>query len=225
MYNVLIIEDDKDMAEAMRKLLVNWGYQASVICEGFEQIWKPFEAAEPHIVLLDINIPAFDGFYWCRKIREVSSVPIVFVSSRDSAMDIVMAMNSGGDDYIQKPFDAHVLVAKLQAIIRRTYEYRTAETQLIECSQVILNLNDTKLYYAEECLELTKNEFRMLRTLMENRGRVVTRESLMKQLWNDDLYVNENTLTVNMNRLRKRLEEIGVGDWIQTKKGMGYLIP
>ncbi|WP_426454017.1 response regulator transcription factor [Paenibacillus sp. S-38] len=225
MYNVLIIEDDKDMAEAMRKLLVNWGYQASVICEEFEQIWKPFEAAEPHIVLLDINIPAFDGFYWCRKIREVSSVPIVFVSSRDSSMDIVMAMNSGGDDYIQKPFDAHVLVAKLQAIIRRTYEYRTAETQLIECSQVILNLNDTKLYYGEESLELTKNEFRMLRTLMENRGRVVTRESLMKQLWNDDLYVNENTLTVNMNRLRKRLEEIGVGDWIQTKKGMGYLIP
>ncbi|KPV57049.1 transcriptional regulator [Paenibacillus sp. A3] len=224
MYNLLIIEDDKDLADAMRKLLIKWGYHA-VVCEDFENMMKSFEAAEPHIVLMDINIPAFDGFYWCKKIREVSSVPIVFVSSRDSSMDIVMAMNNGGDDYIQKPFDSHVLVAKLQAIIRRTYEYRTVETQLIECSQVILNLNDTKLYYGEACLDLTKNEFRTLKTLMENKGKVVSRESLMKQLWNDDLYVNENTLTVNMNRLRKKLEDIGVGDFIHTKKGMGYIIP
>ncbi|MDO3679092.1 response regulator transcription factor [Paenibacillus ehimensis] len=224
MYNLLIIEDDKDLADAMRKLLSKWGYHA-VVCEDFEHIMKSFEAAEPHIVLMDINIPAFDGFYWCKKIREVSSVPIVFVSSRESSMDIVMAMNNGGDDYIQKPFDSHVLVAKLQAIIRRTYEYRTVETQLIECNQVILNLNDTKLYYGEACLDLTKNEFRTLKTLMENKGKVVSRESLMKQLWNDDLYVNENTLTVNMNRLRKKLEDIGVGDFIHTKKGMGYIIP
>ncbi|WP_159882309.1 response regulator transcription factor [Paenibacillus puerhi] len=223
-YNLLIIEDDKDLADAMRKLLDKWGYHIA-ICEDFEYIMKCFNEVEPHIVLLDINIPAFDGFYWCKKIREVSKVPIVFVTSRDSNMDIVMAMNSGGDDYIQKPFDSHVLVAKLQAIIRRTYEYQTVETSLIEYNQVILNLNDTKLYFGEKNVELTKNEFRILKTMMENNGKVVSRDSLMKQLWDDDLYVNENTLTVNMNRLRKKLEELGVYDFIQTKKGMGYLVP
>ncbi len=173
---------------------------------------------------MDINIPSFDGFYWCKKIREISSVPIIFCSSRNSNMDIVMAINNGGDDYIQKPFDSHVLVAKLQAIIRRTYEYRTTESQLIESNDVILNLNDTKIYYQDQSLELTKNEFRILKTLMENKGEVVSRDNLMRRLWNDDIYVNENTLTVNINRLRNRLEGINVYDFILTKKGMGYII-
>lgn len=222
-YKLLIVEDDVDMAEVMNNILSKWGFNA-FICENFSNIINSFEKVKPHIVLMDINLPAFDGFYWCKKIREISSVPVIFISSRDSSMDIVMAINNGGDDYIQKPFDSSVLVAKLQAIIRRTYEYQMIDTQIIECNDLILNLNDTTIHYKNNSLELTKNEFRILKTLMENKGKVVLREKLMKHLWNDDIYVNENTLTVNVNRLRKRLEDIGVFDFINTKKGMGYII-
>ncbi|MDW7614146.1 response regulator transcription factor [Peribacillus simplex] len=222
-YKLLIVEDDKDMAEVLQKLLIKWRFD-TVICRDFDDILRIFEEEEPHIILMDINIPSFDGFYWCKKIREISSVPIIFCSSRSSNMDIVMAINNGGDDYIQKPFDSHVLVAKLQAIIRRTYEYNRLDAQLMECNGAILNLDDTTINYQTESLELTKNEFKILKTLMENRGKVVTRDSLMRQLWDDDIYVNENTLTVNINRLRNRLEGIGVEDFISTKKGMGYII-
>ncbi|WP_236344448.1 response regulator transcription factor [Paenibacillus plantiphilus] len=223
-YKLLLIEDDRPMAEAMKGLLLQWGFQV-VICENFDHIMEQYGAAEPHIVLMDINIPAYDGFYWCKKIREVSSVPIVFVSSRESSMDIVMAINNGGDDYIQKPFDPHVLVAKLQAIIRRTYEYRTTDQHVLACGDILLNLNDAAIHCGNESIELTRNEFKIMRILMERKGRVVSREQLMKQLWDDDCYVNENTLTVNLNRLRKRLEDIGAPDYIRTKKGMGYIIP
>ncbi|MGP7816472.1 response regulator transcription factor [Niallia sp. 01092] len=222
-YKLLIIEDDKDLANVIKNILVKWRFD-TIICEDFDNILKTFEEEKPHIILMDINIPGLDGFYWCKKIREYSNVPIIFCSSRDSNLDIVMAISNGGDDYIQKPFDSHVLVAKLQAIMRRTYEYKTLENQLIECHDVILNLHDTTIHYQNERLELTKNEFKILKTLMENKGKVVTRDSLMKQLWNDDVYVNENTLTVNLNRLRNRLGEIGVQNIIQTKKGMGYII-
>ncbi|MED3961499.1 response regulator transcription factor [Niallia taxi] len=222
-YKLLIIEDDKDMAKALQNLLVKWNFN-TVICNDFANVLTIFEKEEPDIVLMDINIPSYDGFYWCKKIRDVSSVPIIFCSSRNSNMDIIMAINNGGDDYIQKPFDSHVLVVKLQAIIRRTYEYITTESQLIKSNDVILNLNDTKLYYQDKSLELTKNEFKILKTLMENKGKIVSRDNLMKQLWNDDIYVNENTLTVNINRLRNRLECINVHDFILTKKGMGYII-
>ncbi|WP_156456424.1 response regulator transcription factor [Abyssisolibacter fermentans] len=222
-YKLLIIEDDVNMAEVMNKILSKWGFSV-FICKDFSNIITSFEKVKPHIVLMDINLPAFDGFYWCKKIREISSVPVIFISSRDSSMDIVMAINNGGDDYIQKPFDSSVLIAKLQAVIRRTYEYQMLDTQIIECNDLILNLNDTTIHYRNNSLELTKNEFRILKTLMENKGKVVLREKLMKHLWNDDIYVNENTLTVNVNRLRKRLEDIGVFDFINTKKGMGYII-
>ncbi len=222
-YKVLIIEDDINMAELMKKLLEKWGVNAT-ICEDFENVINTFKKVEPHIILMDINISTYDGFYWCKKIREISSVPVIFVSSRDSSMDIVMAVNNGGDDYIQKPFDSSVLIAKLQAIIRRTYEYRANEAQIMECSNVVLSIKDATVHYKDKSSELTRNEFKILQTLMDNKGKLVSRESLMKQLWNDDIYVNENTLTVNINRLRKRLEDIGVNDFINTKKGMGYII-
>ncbi len=222
-YKVLIIEDDINMAEVMKKLLEKWGFN-STICEDFENVINTFKKVEPHIILMDINISTYDGFYWCKKIREISSVPVIFVSSRDSSMDIVMAVNNGGDDYIQKPFDSSVLIAKLQAIIRRTYEYRAHEAQIMECSNVVLSIKDATVHYKDKSSELTRNEFKILQTLMDNKGKLVSRESLMKQLWNDDIYVNENTLTVNINRLRKRLEDIGVNDFINTKKGMGYII-
>lgn len=222
-YKLLIIEDDKDMAEIMKNLLAKWSF-IPTICDNFENIIEVFKSTEPHIVLMDINLPEFDGFYWCRKIREISNVPIIFVSSRDSGMDIVMAVNNGGDDYIQKPFDSNVLVAKLQAVIRRTYEYTNSELQIMDYNSLTLDLKAATIHYKGETVELTKNEFEILKTLLENKGSVVSRSSLMKRLWNDDIYVNENTLTVNINRLRKRLEDIGAKDFISTKKGMGYII-
>jgi DNA-binding response OmpR family regulator len=211
------------MTEIVKKILERWGFSA-YICENFDDILKLFVEIDPHILLLDINIPAFDGFYWCKKIREISSVPIVFVSSRDSSMDIIMAVNSGGDDYIQKPFDSNVLVAKLQAIIRRTYEYSKYDNQVMECNNLIIDMNSMNVYYGNESSMLTKNEFRILKTLIENQGKVVSRENLMKQLWNEDIYVNENALTVNINRLRKKLENMGAKDFINTKKGIGYVV-
>jgi DNA-binding response OmpR family regulator len=222
-YKILIIEDDINMTEIVKKILERWGFSA-YICENFDDILKLFVEIDPHILLLDINIPAFDGFYWCKKIREISSVPIVFVSSRDSSMDIIMAVNSGGDDYIQKPFDSNVLVAKLQAIIRRTYEYSKYDNQVMECNNLIIDMNSMNVYYGNESSMLTKNEFRILKTLIENQGKVVSRENLMKQLWNEDIYVNENALTVNINRLRKKLENMGAKDFINTKKGIGYVV-
>lgn len=222
-YKVFIIEDEVDMAESMQKLLERWGLSVS-ICVDFENIIKEFNELDPHVVLMDINIPTFDGFYWCKKIREISKVPIIFVSSRDSNMDIVMAISNGGDDYIQKPFDSNVLIAKIQAILRRNYEYKNVEAQIMECNGLILNLNDTTIRYEGYTVELTKNEYKILKVLIENQGKVVSRDSLMRQLWNDDVYVNENTLTVNINRLRKKLDDMGINDLINTKKGMGYII-
>ncbi len=223
MYNILIVEDDMNMANALRKMLNKWGFIV-VLCENFDNILKTVIESNPHIILMDINIPSYDGFYWCKKIREITSIPVIFVSSRDSSMDIIMAVNNGGDDYIHKPFDSNVLVAKLQAIIRRTYEYNSVTSQIIECNNLMLNVGNLTVYYKEECVMLTKNEFKILRTLIENKGKVVSRGSLMKQLWNDDIYVNENTLTVNINRLRKKLEDIGIKDYINTKKGIGYIV-
>jgi len=222
-YKLLIIEDDKNMCEVLSNILSKWGFEVTV-CEDFEKIIECFKECEPKVVLMDINLPICDGFYWCKNIREISKTPIIFVSSRDSNMDIVMAINSGGDDYIQKPFDSNVLIAKLQAIIRRTYEYKNEEARILKCDDLLLNLDNTILLYKENSLELTKNEMLILQTLIENKGKGVSRSKLMKKLWDDDIYVNENTLTVNINRLRKCLEQIGIKDLIITQKGIGYII-
>jgi DNA-binding response OmpR family regulator len=222
-YKLLIIEDDKDMCEVLNNILNKWGYKVNV-CEDFEKIIECFKECEPNVVLMDINLPICDGFYWCKKIREISKTPIIFVSSRDSNMDIVMAISNGGDDYIQKPFDSNVLIAKLQAIIRRTYEYKNEDARILQCDDLLLNLDNATLLYNGNSLELTKNEFLILKTLMESKGKEVSRSKLMKKLWDDDIYVNENTLTVNINRLRNRLEQVGIQDLILTKKGIGYRI-
>jgi DNA-binding response OmpR family regulator len=222
-YRIFLVEDDKMLSEEIMKLLMQWGFQISV-AEAFDNLLDEFIKVQPHIVLMDINIPSFDGFYWCKKIRGISGVPIIYVSSRDSNMDIIMGMNSGGDDYIQKPFDNGILVAKLQAMIRRTYEYGGQDLHVIVCQGLSLNLNDTFVTYEDQSIELTKNEFKIIKLLIENEGKVVTRQALMKSLWNDEVYVNENTLTVNVNRLRMKLEDLGLKDFITTKKGMGYII-
>ncbi|MCB2307616.1 response regulator transcription factor [Clostridium estertheticum] len=222
-YKLLIIEDDKNMCEVLSNILNKWGFEVTV-CEDFEKIIECFKECEPKVVLMDINLPICDGFYWCKNIRKISKIPIIFVSSRDSNMDIVMAINNGGDDYIQKPFDSNVLIAKIQAIIRRTYEYKNEEARVLKCDDLLLNLDNTTLLYNENSLELTKNEMLILQTLMENKGKGVSRSKLMKKLWDDDIYVNENTLTVNINRLRNRLEQVGIKDLIITRKGIGYII-
>lgn len=222
-YVVFLVEDDAMLAEEIEKLLTKWGYCVKTV-KGFDSILDEFIKLKPHVVLMDINIPSFDGFYWCRKIREVSDVPVIYVSSRDSSMDIIMGMNTGGDDYIQKPFDNAVLVAKLQAIIRRTYEYGLKEPHIMEYKGLTLNLDDGVAAYGHKNTELTKNELKILRLLMENKGKIVTRQALMRSLWDDEIYVNENTLTVNVNRVRMKLEGLGLEDFITTKKGMGYIV-
>lgn len=222
-YKILIVEDDDDMAESIKYLLKKWNLHCD-ICTDFSNILKYFEEVNPHIVLMDVTLPAFDGFYWCKKIRSISKVPIIFVSSMNIDMNLVMAISHGADDYIQKPFNSNILIAKIQAIIRRTYEYRLIENQILEYKGLVLNLNDSSIHYNNSTSILTKNESTILETLMKSSGKIVSRNSLMKILWNDDVYVNENTLTVNINRLRKKLKDIGINNFIDTKKGMGYII-
>lgn len=222
-YHILVIEDDRPMAEEIARLLSGWRYQVSLV-QDFTQIVEETASLNPQIILLDINLPYFDGFYWCKKLREVTKVPIIFLSSRESSMDVVMAMNNGGDDYIQKPFDSNVLIAKLQAMLRRTYEMNTKESKILLYKGMQLHIEEMTLSYKDQTIDLTKNEFRILKLLLERKGDIVSRNEMMKRLWDDEIYVNENTLTVNVNRLRSRLEEMGLHDVIATKKGIGYSI-
>lgn len=222
MYRILIVEDDAVIAKTIRKQMESWGLQA-VCAEDFDNIMRLFSEFDPHLVLLDISLPFRNGYYWCSEIRAVSKVPIVFLSSAADNMNIVRAMERGGDDFIAKPFDLEVLMAKLQAILRRTYDFG-GQVPVMEHKGAVLNLADATLLYQEEKIELTKNEFRILRTLLEHKGKVVSRDSLMQRLWETDSYVDENTLTVNVTRLRQKLSRIGLTDFITTRKGLGYLV-
>lgn len=220
-YKLFIVEDDLGIAEGIRTLAESW--EMEVRCaENFRQVLTEFTDFAPHIVLLDISLPFFNGYHWCQEIRRVSQVPILFLSSAADNMNMVMAMNMGADDFIAKPFDTGVLMAKLQAMLRRSYDFVTTPSTLT-CRGAILQ-EDTTLLYQGEKLELTKNEYRILRTLLENKGRVVGREKLMETLWETDCFVDENTLTVNVNRLRKRLDSIGLHEVIKTRFGVGYIV-
>ena len=222
MYRIFLVEDDAVIANAVAAHIRSWGYEA-VVAEDFEHVMTEFAACSPHLVLLDISLPFFNGFHWCSRIREVSRVPVVFLSSASDNMNIVMAMNMGGDDFIAKPFDLNVLTAKVQAILRRTYEFG-GQTELLEHRGAILNLSDGTLVFEGKHIELTKNEYRILRTLMEQKGKVVSRDTIMDRLWETDSFIDDNTLTVNVARLRKKLEQAGLEDFVSTKKGVGYLI-
>ncbi|MDE6520034.1 MAG: response regulator transcription factor [Ruminococcus sp.] len=222
MYRILVTEDDFTISSLIKKHLEKWGY--SVKCtESFHDVIGEFVAFDPHIVLMDIKLPFFNGYHWCSEIRRISEVPVVFISSASDNMNIVMAMNMGGDDFIAKPMDLNVMTAKIQAMLRRTYDMGS-KIPILEHKGAVLNLNDTTLSYNGEKIELTKNDFRILQTLMENRGKVVSRETLMNKLWEIDCYVEENTLTVNVTRLRRKLDSIGLTDFIKTKIGTGYII-
>lgn len=223
MFKILIIEDDVKIRDIILDNIHKWGYEGSII-KDFSKVTEHFVEYNPHLVLMDINLPAFDGFYWCGKIREISKVPIIFISSRNSNMDIIMAVNMGGDDFVQKPFSLEVLLAKINALLRRTYSYINVEASVLEHNGVVLNLKDSNVLYQQHKLELTKNEFRILYMLMKSSGKVVSREEIMRKLWEDESFVDDNTLTVNINRLRKSLGDMGLEDFIKTKRGQGYMI-
>ncbi|ADK07651.1 TPA: response regulator transcription factor [Bacillus anthracis] len=220
---ILLVEDEPTIRETVADELGKWGFEVWA-STNFEHILNDFLAQSPQLVLLDINLPYFDGFYWCRKIREVSKVPIIFLSSRDNPMDMVMAMNMGGDDFVQKPFYTDVLVAKIQALMRRTYSYTQTETNVVEYEGVVLNLQSGEVTYHNQILELTKNEFKILQILMQNIGSIVSRDNIMRKLWENESFVDDNTLTVNVARVRKKLAELGKEEFIHTKKGQGYII-
>ena len=220
MHKIMLVEDDSVIRQMIKKMLEQWGYQVVAI-EDFMQVLTTFVKEEPQLVLMDIGLPLFNGYHWCQEIRKVSKVPIMFLSSRDQAMDIVMAINMGADDYVTKPFDNNVFLAKVQGLLRRSYEFGTDQS-LLEYQGVILNLKSMDLVYEGELVTLTKNEFQILRVLFEHSGSIVARDDLMKELWNSDFFIDDNTLSVNVARLRKKLEEHGLKHFIETKKGIGY---
>jgi len=222
MYRIFLVEDDETIARLIKKHLEKWEYEVSTV-QDFGNVLGEFAVCDPQLVLLDIRLPFYNGYHWCTQIRQVSKVPIIFLSSVSDNMNIVMAMNMGADDFIPKPFDLEVLTAKVQALLRRSYDF-AGSSSMLEHKGMLLNLSDATLLYQEQKVELTKNELKILQTLIENKTQVVTRETLMTRLWESDMYVDENTLSVNVNRLRKKLTSIGLEDSILTKKGIGYQI-
>jgi len=221
-YRILIIEDDRGIAEALKEQAGKWDLQAEYV-RNFREVMKEFSEYDPHLVLLDIALPFFNGYHWCGEIRKVSKVPILFISSASDNMNIVMAMSMGADDFIVKPFDQSVLMAKIQAMLRRTYDYGGA-VPVLEHRGALLHTGDCSLTVKNEKIDLTKNEYRILLALLENKGKIVSRDHLMERLWATESFVDENTLSVNVNRLRKKLDAAGLPDFIATKVGLGYII-
>lgn len=222
MYKIFIVEDDEMIAAGLKRHLENWGY-AVECAQDLGNVMPEFVRAAPHLVLMDIKLPFYNGYHWCSELRKISKVPVIFLSSAADNMNIVMAVNMGGDDFIAKPFDLDVLTVKIQAMLRRSYDF-VSQSVVLEHRGAMLNLTEAVLVYGSEKLELTKNELRILQVLMENKEKVVARDTLMTKLWESDSYVDENTLSVNINRLRKKLDGMGLDGFILTKKGIGYRI-
>lgn len=220
MYRIFLVEDDETIAKLVRRHLEKWDYDVHVV-QKFDAVMSEFASFDPHLVLMDIGLPFYNGYHWCTEIRRVSKVPVVFLSSAADNMNIVMAVSMGADDFIAKPFDLDVLTVKIQAIIRRCYDFG-ANNSVLEHNGAMLNISDATITYDDKRLELTKNELKILQTLFDNKERIVSRSLLMEKLWESDAYVDENTLSVNVNRLRKKLDSIGLESFIVTKKGLGY---
>lgn len=220
MYKIFLVEDDETIAKMVKNHLEKWDYEVR-IAQKFDRIMAEFADYEPQLVLMDIGLPFYNGYHWCTQIRKVSNVPVVFLSSAADNMNIVMAVTMGADDFIAKPFDMQVLTVKIQAILRRSYDF-AGNSSVLEHKGAMLNISEAELSYEGESLELTKNELKIIQTLFENKASIVTRDTLMTKLWESDTYVDENTLSVNVNRLRKKLASIGLSDFIITKKGIGY---
>ena len=216
----MIVEDDTVIQHALATSLQKWGHTVHVV-QQFDTILDEFQKYAPHLVILDITLPLFNGYHWCQEIRKLSNVPILFLSSHSQPMDLVMAINLGADDYITKPFDMSILIAKIQSLLRRSYEF-THDTSRLEHQGVILDLKAMHAVYQDVVIDLTRNEFQILRVLFENVGNYVSRDVLMTELWNSDVFIDDNTLTVNVTRIRKKLESHAIFDFILTKKGIGY---
>ena len=222
MYRIMIVEDDKTIAITLKNFLESWNYEVDLVRD-FHNVIDDFKSFEPELILLDITLPYMNGYYWCEEIRKLSKVPILFISSAHDNMNIVMAMSAGADDFIIKPFDMNVLIAKIQAILRRTYEFNT-QLNILEYNGIRFNMGSFIVTYQDKKIELTKNESKILKLMMEHKKNIVTRDELMDYLWQTDCYIDENTLSVNVNRLRKKLESIDIIDFIHTKKGIGYYL-
>ena len=221
-YRILIVEDDETIAKMEKEYLEKWEYNVFCVSD-FKNILNDVSEQKPDLILMDVQLPYYNGFYWCSEIRKFSKVPIMFVSSKNDEMNIVMAMDMGGDEFIEKPFSFPVLTAKINALLRRSYSFK-GQINMLEHKNVRLNLLNAFVFYGEQQVELTKNEFKILQILMENAGEMVTREQIIQQLWEDDSFIDDNTLTVNVTRIRKKLRSIGVEEFIMTKKGIGYFI-
>ncbi|MBP1046860.1 response regulator transcription factor [Enterococcus sp. BWM-S5] len=224
MAKIMIVEDEATIRSLIMKELEKW--ELSVVgTTDFHQVLEDFQNEEPQLVLLDINLPVYDGYYWCQKIREISKVPIIFISSRNTNMDMIMAMNMGADDFVTKPFQLDVLVAKINALLRRSYNYSEPGNEVMEHNGITLNLDNGNMEIAGQTIDLSKNEYRLLYLLMKKHGKILTREKLLRSLWEDERFVDDNTLTVNINRLRKKIEQAGINGYIETKVGQGYIVP
>ncbi|MEG0284945.1 MAG: response regulator transcription factor [Vagococcus sp.] len=224
MMKIMIVEDEETVRELVAENLRKWGFETVEVTD-FKRVLEIFEEEQPHLVLLDINLPVFDGYYWVQKIREISKTPVIFISSRDTNADSIMSMNMGGDDYVTKPFSTDILIAKVNALLRRTYDYSKADSSSLEHNGLTLNMENSTLTIDSSSVELSKNEFQLLLILMKNNGKIVSREKLLRALWDDERFVDDNTLTVNINRLRKKIEGAGISGYIETKVGQGYIIP
>lgn len=224
MAKIMVVEDEIVIRQLIMEELEKWQFETFGTTD-FHQVLLNVEEQEPQLVLLDINLPVFDGYYWCQKIREISKVPIIFISSRNTNMDMIMAMNMGADDFVTKPFDLDVLVAKINALLRRSYNYAENNNETITHNVLVLNVDNGNVDVNGELIDLSKNEYRLLYILMKNHGKILSREKLLRALWDDERFVDDNTLTVNINRLRRKIEQAGVKGYIETKVGQGYIVP
>ncbi|MEZ7172726.1 response regulator transcription factor [Sporosarcina sp. OR05] len=223
MFTILIVEDEKKISELVAAELRKWGYIAQTV-EDFQKVEESFQSTNPHLVIMDINLPYYNGFHWCERIRRHSNIPILFLSSRTEMMDMMMALNMGGDDFIQKPFSMEMLLTKIHTLLRRSYTYHQVETHVLTHRDLTLHVKKAVVTINHQDIELTKNEFKILCILLEHKNQIVQRDELMTALWEDENFIDDNTLTVNMNRLRRKLSENGIDDYIQTKKGQGYML-
>ena len=224
MSKIMIVEDEAVIRNIISDELKKWQFEAFGTTD-FHDVFADFQEQQPQLILLDINLPVFDGYYWCQKIREISKVPIIFISSRSTNMDMIMAMNMGADDFVTKPFELDVLVAKINALLRRSYNYVEGTQETVAHNGLVLNIDNSSVEIQGELVDLSKNEYRLLYILMKNHGKILSREKLLRALWDDERFVDDNTLTVNINRLRRKIEQAGVRDYIETKVGQGYMIP
>ncbi|TQR17239.1 response regulator transcription factor [Psychrobacillus soli] len=219
---ILLIEDDQIIFEMVKERFIQWSFDVTRP-DDFQKVMDVFIEQKPQLVIIDIQLPSYDGFHWCREIRHISKVPIIFLSSRDHPMDMIMAMQMGADDFVQKPFHMEVLLAKVQALLRRTYDYQEEKLDVSNWNGAIIDFAKSEVKKQDKLVELTKNELFVLRILLKSVDVIVSRDKLMRELWDDARFVNDNTLSVNVNRLRIKLEEIGLKEVIITKKGLGYM--